>query len=219
MNLRWFPIAALLAAGMLWTPVGRAAPTPLEDLLARFRAMPGLDARFREEKRFAMLDAPLVSEGTLHFQPPGRLARHTTAPARSTVLIDGDRLAFGDAGGQSEIDLAQKPVVRLFVDAFVKLLAGDQAALERLFAAEHTPLPDDGWTLVLLPKVSPMKGIIDRMELRGHGLVLERMRVLEVGGDEAITTFSHVDVERRYTPEEAARLFRLPDAAARGPGR
>lgn len=211
--------AGVLAASVVWASAGRAAPpTPLEDLLARFRAMPGLEARFHEEKRFAMLDAPLVSEGTLHFSPPGRLARHTTTPVRSTVLIDGDRLAFGDERGQSELDLAQKPVVRLFVDAFVKLLAGDQAALERLFAAEHTALPDDAWTLVLLPKVSPMKGIIERMELRGAGLVLDRMRLLEVGGDETITTFSRVDVERRYTPEEAARLFRLPDAAP-SPGR
>lgn len=211
--------AGVLAVSVVWASAGRAAPpTPLEDLLARFKAMPGLEAQFREEKRFAMLDAPLVSEGALHFAPPGRLARHTTTPVRSTVLIDGDRLAFGDERGQSEIDLAQKPVVRLFVDAFVKLLAGDQAALERLFAAEHTALPDDAWTLVLLPKVSPMKGIIERLELRGAGLVLDRMRLLEVGGDETITTFSRVDAERRYTPEEAARLFRLPVAAS-SPGR
>lgn len=216
MTMRALAISAAVAAVLAFSPASRAGPTPLGELLARFKAMPGLEAQFREEKRFAMLDAPLVSDGTLHFQPPGRLARHTTAPVRSTVLIDGDRLAFGDARGQSEIDLAQKPVVRLFVDAFVKLLAGDQAALERLFTMEHTALPDDAWTLVLLPKVAPMKGIIDRMELRGSGLILERMRVLEVGGDETLTTFARVDVERRYSPDEAARLFTITDAA---PGR
>ena len=203
------PLAALVLAAWLAAPAA-ARPAPLEDLLARFRAMPGLQADFREEKRFALLDAPLVSEGTLHFAPPGRLVRHTTTPVRSTVLIDGDRLAFGDEQGQAELDLTQRPVVRLFVDAFVKLLAGDQPALERLFALEHAQGGDDAWTLVLRPLVPPMKGIIDRMELRGHGLVLDRLLMVEVGGDETLTTFTRVDVERRYAPDEAARIFTLP---------
>jgi outer membrane lipoprotein-sorting protein len=182
-----------------------------EDLLARFKAMPGLEAEFREEKRFALLDAPLVSEGTLHFLPPGKLARHTRAPTKSTVLIDGDTLAFGDERGKTELDLKQKPVVRLFVDAFVKLFAGDRPALDRMFTVEHEAKPDDAWSLVLRPKLSPMKETIERLELAGHGLVLERMRLLEVGGDETITTYSRVDAERRYAADEVARVFRLPE--------
>lgn len=202
--------ALSLAAATLAQEPAPPAKGSYEELLARFRAMPGLEAEFREEKRFALLDAPLGSEGTLHFLPPGKLARHTRAPTTSTVLIDGDRLAFGDDKGKTEIDLAQKPVVRLFVDAFVKLFAGDQVALARMFHVEHRALPDDGWTLVLRPKLSPMKETIERLELAGRGLVLERMRLLEVGGDETITTYTRVDAERRYSPEDAARVFRLP---------
>lgn len=204
---RWL---LLLGALALAPAPGRAAPDALDDLLARFRAMPGLEADFREEKRFALLDAPLVSRGTLHFQPPGRLARHVTAPAPSTVLLDGDRLAFGDEHGRTELDLARRPAVRLFVDAFVKVLAGDRPALARIFHLAHAPADDDGWTLVLRPRVSPLKEAIERLELQGRGLVLARMRLVEVGGDETLTTFSRVDVERRYGPDEAARVFRLP---------
>lgn len=207
-------------AGLVLTAAVAAAQEPpakgsYEELLARFRAMPGLEAEFREEKRFALLDAPLVSEGTLHFQPPGRLARHTRTPTTTTVLVDGDRLAFGDERGRTELDLARKPVVRLFVDAFVKLFAGDRAALDRMFVVEHRALADDGWTLVLRPKLSPMKETIERLELAGRGLVLERMRLVETGGDETITTYSRVDAERRYSPEDAARVFRLPETPPR----
>ncbi|MCO5169981.1 MAG: outer membrane lipoprotein carrier protein LolA [Planctomycetes bacterium] len=200
----------LLLLGLLAPAPGRAAPDGLDDLLGRFRAMPGLEAAFHEEKRFALLDAPLVSEGTLHFQPPGRLARHVTAPARSTVLLDGDRLAFGDEHGRAEVDLARRPVVRLFVDAFVKVLAGDRPALERIFELEHAQGDDDTWGLVLRPRASPLKDAIERLELRGRGVVLTRMRLVEVGGDETLTTFSGVDAARRYGPDEAARVFRLP---------
>lgn len=217
-------IGVLLVAGALLAgpaaaqePVAApAASTPaLEQLLARFAAMSGLSARFREEKRMALLAAPLVSEGTLYFAPKGRLARHITAPAPATVLIDEGSLRFADAGGTETMSLTQNPVVRLFVDSFVKIFAGDRVALERMYTMELAALPAaaDGvarWSLRLRPRVAPMTQIIERLELVGHDVALESMRVVEVGGDETLTTFSEVDTQRRFTAEELSALFRLP---------
>ena len=56
------------------------------ELLERFRKVPGLYARFREEKRMALLAQPLVNEGTLHFHR-GKLARHTKRPVKSSVVM------------------------------------------------------------------------------------------------------------------------------------
>src|SRR5689334_3239312 len=44
-------------------------------LLRAFSGMPGLEARFREEKRIALLARPLTSEGRLFFTHPGLLLR------------------------------------------------------------------------------------------------------------------------------------------------
>ncbi|MBL8974763.1 MAG: outer membrane lipoprotein carrier protein LolA [Myxococcales bacterium] len=212
-------VAGALLAGPAAAQEPVAAPvasTPaLEQLLARFAAMSGLSARFREEKRRALLAAPLVSEGTLYFAPKGRLARHITAPAPATVLIDEGSLRFADAGGTETMSLTQNPVVRLFVDSFVKIFAGDRVALERMYTMELAALPAaaDGvarWSLRLRPRVAPMTQIIERLELVGHDVALESMRVVEVGGDETLTTFSEVDTQRRFTAEELSALFRLP---------
>jgi len=212
-------VAGTLLAGPAAAQEPVAAPvasTPaLEQLLARFAAMSGLSARFREEKRMALLAAPLVSEGTLYFAPKGRLARHITAPAPATVLIDEGSLRFADAGGTETMSLTQNPVVRLFVDSFVKIFAGDRVALERMYTMELAALPAaaDGvarWSLRLRPRVAPMTQIIERLELVGHDVALESMRVVEVGGDETLTTFSEVDTQRRFTAEELSALFRLP---------
>lgn len=212
-------VAGALLAGPAAAQEPVAAPvasTPaLEQLLARFAAMSGLSARFREEKRMALLAAPLVSEGTLYFAPKGRLARHITAPAPATVLIDEGSLRFADAGGTETMSLTQNPVVRLFVDSFVKIFAGDRVALERMYTMELAALPAaaDGvarWSLRLRPRVAPMTQIIERLELVGHDVALESMRVVEVGGDETLTTFSEVDTQRRFTVEELSALFRLP---------
>ena len=187
----------------------------LESLLARFAAMSGLSAKFREEKRMALLAAPLVNEGVLYFAPPGRLARHITAPAPATVLIDAGSLRYADAGGSETLTLDQNPVLRLFVDSFVKIFAGDREALQRMYTLEFTALPAgaDGaprWSLRLRPRVAPMTQIIERVEIEGRDVVLETMRVVEVGGDETVTTFTQVDTQRRFTAEEQAALFRLP---------
>ena len=100
---------------------------------------PGLYARFREEKHITMLQAPLVSEGTIHFAPPSRFARHTEQPIASTLIIDGNQLQFGSADGQESMNLGTNPVARLFADGFVMLLAGNRAGLEQIFKMQLTP--------------------------------------------------------------------------------
>ncbi len=207
------PAAAAPVATSTTTPA--AAPIGLEQLLARFAAMSGLSAKFREEKRMALLAAPLVNEGVLYFAPPGRLARHITAPAPATVLIDAGSLRYADAGGSETLTLDQNPVLRLFVDSFVKIFAGDREALARMYTMELVALPAgaDGlprWSLRLRPRVAPMTQIIERVEIEGRDVMLETMRVVEVGGDETVTTFTQVDTQRRFTAEELTALFRLP---------
>lgn len=163
----------------------------------------------------ALLAAPLVNEGALYFAPPGRLARHITAPAPATVLIDEGALRYADAGGRETLALDQSPVLRLFVASFVKIFAGDREALASMYtmALHDLPAGADGvarWSLVLRPKVAPMTQVIERIEISGHEVVIEAMRVLEVGGDETITTFSEVDAARRFSAQELATLFSLP---------
>ena len=223
------PVAwLLLCACLLALPAQAQAQAPvavtsvsspaLQELLARFAAMSGLSAKFREEKRMALLAAPLVNEGVLYFAPRGRLARHITAPAPATVLIDEGSLRYADAGGSETMSLDQNPALRLFVESFVKIFAGDRAALERMYTLSLTQLPAsaDGvarWSLGLRPRVAPMTQIIERIEITGHDVTLETMRVIEVGGDETVTTFTEVDTKRRFTPQELTTLFTLPARA------
>jgi hypothetical protein len=117
-----------------------AGPVTIDSLLARFHGIVGLSARFHEEKRIAMLAQPLVSEGTVHYAPPGKIARHTLTPSVSSVVLDGTTLRFGDATSERSIDTGTSPVVRAFVDSFLAVLAGDRAALERSFVLDfHAP--------------------------------------------------------------------------------
>ena len=180
----------------------------LETLLRSFAAMPGLSAEFREEKRMALLAEPLTNEGTLHFHQ-GQLARHTLRPLRSSVIIGPERLEFGTSDGHESMDLRRNPVVKLFVESFVKVLAGDQESLEKIYRIEFKPGEGGQWELTLRPRISPMDKVIDFLRLQGEGLAMRTMSVREKNGDETVTTFSKVDTRKRYSAREMRTVFSL----------
>jgi len=188
------------------------APLTLDALLTRFRAMVGLSARYREEKRIGLLARPLVSEGTVHYAPPRRFARHTQTPSPSSVVLDGNTLRFGDGATEQSIDVVAKPVVGAFVDSLLSVLAGDGALLERSFTVDFRALAGQKWQLALVPRDPSLGRILREVAFTGDGLVLSQMRIREATGDEGITTFSDVDTAHRYTADEAERVFRLPGA-------
>jgi len=113
-------------------------------------------------------------------------------------------------------NLGTNPVARLFADAFVMLLSGNRAGLEKIFKMQLTPKAGGApgasadWKLLLTPRVAPMDKLIKEMELRGRGLNLNELDVREASGDWTRTSFSDVDLNRRYTPAEQAKFFTLP---------
>jgi len=189
------------------------APADIDALLAGLSKAPGLYAHFREEKHITLLQAPLVSEGSIYFAPPSRFARHTEKPIKSVMIIDGNQLQFGNADGQESMNLGTNPVARLFADAFVMLLSGNRAGLEKIFKMQLTPKTGSAagdWKLVLTPRVAPMDKLIKDMELRGRGLNLNELDVREASGDWTRTSFTDVDLNRRYSAAEQAKFFKLP---------
>ena len=177
--------------------------------------MPGLQARFTEEKQLTLLQEPLVSRGELFFAPPGRLARYVHEPAPSTLLVEDDRLSYLNAGERGTLDLDVHPMVRVFVDSFRLLFTGDLDGLRETFRIELLPVEATGvsaprWELTLEPRDEPLKAALRSIRVMGSGNKLFELRILERNGDSTRTTFSEVDGERRFSEAELARLFRLP---------
>ncbi|MDQ3031994.1 MAG: outer membrane lipoprotein carrier protein LolA [Myxococcota bacterium] len=201
-------IVIVIAIGAASSVQAQRAPT-LDELLAQFRGVHGMELRFREEKRIALLRMPAISEGTVHYARPGRLVRRITRPNAQIVLIDGDELRMREGGRTERIDLAAQPVVRSFVDTFSQLLGGDRAALERAYRVQYTPGEGARWTLVLTPSSAPLDRFLREIRFEGEATTLRTMLMTETSGDTTTTTFSNVDTTRRYTPAESARLFTL----------
>ncbi|MCB9595951.1 MAG: outer membrane lipoprotein carrier protein LolA [Sandaracinaceae bacterium] len=202
---------ALLALALVLLPAPAMAQTmTLRSLLTDFARLPGLEARFREEKRIALLAVPVRSEGRIWFANPGRLMRRVERPDPSSALIADGQLRMRSGDRTEELSIDTNPVLRGFVESFRAVLAGDQETLERFYRAELTPGEGDQWSLRLLPRDRALAGFLREIHMRGHGVTIEEMRMIEVSGDETRTEFYDVSTSRRFSDAEAARIFRIP---------
>jgi outer membrane lipoprotein-sorting protein len=206
---------ALLAALLLGLPASAAPqkgdqPPTLEALMRGMAGAPGVEARFHEQKQLALLSEPLESRGTLYFVPPNRLSRETSEPSRTRLVIDGDRFSFRDAAGSQVTDLSASPIAREYVANFIVLFNGDLDALRSRYEP-HFRADAKGWTLELDPR-GRLREFIERVTLVGHGRALDRMELVEAGGDRTTTWFEDVRSDRKFSDEELARIFSEPAA-------
>jgi hypothetical protein len=216
------PIAAVaLAAAVVFATDARAdgteADAPVADLdalLARCATVPGIYARFTEERQIALLAVPLRSDGTLHFARGRGLVRHTLRSARASqsVLVTDKELVVWDGRSTRRLRLGSDGAVDAFVQSFSFVLAGNRPALEKSYALAFRAGNAGGWTLSLAPTGAELKKVITTIELSGRGLTIGTLRVREANGDVSTTRFTDVDVQKRYGDEEADRIFKVPPA-------
>lgn len=200
------PAPAVHAATPADTAVVAERPQTLEDLMRVMAETPGVVADFTETKRLAILEAPLQTRGRLYFIPPDRMARHTNAPGKSSLIIDGDRLRFEDEAGNDDIDLAANPVARVFVENFIVLFNGDLAELRRRYEPTFK-VDGERWSLTLVPKAAPLARLIESIEMRGDAAGMRSMTLREEGGDTTETVFENLDTRHRFSEREIADYF------------
>lgn len=208
----WTLLALLSVAPPAFAPAEASAQESapsLDALLQRFAAMPGMSARFREEKRIALLAVPVRSEGVLYFTPPGKLMRKVTSPTESYALLEGDRLTFASEGERQVVELGESPVLAGFVESFRYVLAGDRAALERTYRVDYEREGAE-WTLTLKPRNQQLARFLREMVLTGEGFAVKTMKMVEVSGDTTTTEIFDVNPRRRFSEAETRRLFRVP---------
>ena len=213
---------AVLLVGLLMTsaalaasPDASAAKAPkltAATLLATFAKVPGLEAAFTQQKKIQLLAEPLVSSGHLYFAQPGYLAFVTEKPSPSKVVITPSAMGYRDSEGTGRIDLSARPDVKLFVESFVKVLAGDATALDSIYEMSFkAPERAHGtWQIVLRPKRPPLDKLIVQLRVVGHDFAVESVHIQESSGDSTTIRIHDVDHTRHYSDQERKTLFKVP---------
>ncbi|NJN46653.1 MAG: hypothetical protein HC808_09415 [Candidatus Competibacteraceae bacterium] len=120
----------------------------LPQLMNRLAEVKTINARFQERKELAMLAEPLLLTGTLSYNAPHYLQKHTLQPYDERYTVDQDWLTIETSEGRRNLYLPGHVEVGALVEAIRATLAGDLATLQRYYRCnckDNRPIGACAW--------------------------------------------------------------------------
>jgi outer membrane lipoprotein-sorting protein len=182
-------LVALLAALAL---PAQGQDFDLRTLMGRLAEVPSSRTRFVETRELAILTHPLELRGTLSYERPNRLQKHTQSPFDELLSVDGDSLTLVNRakGEQRVFSLREQPALGVLVESVRATLAGDLATLQKHYRVKLSG-SRGGWRLALAPIDSRVRAYVDSITLSGAQARLTRIEVVEGAGDRSVMTILH----------------------------
>jgi hypothetical protein len=175
-------IFTLLIISFVFLPANIAHADELEQLMQEMAAVKHRIVQYKEEKQMDLLDAPLYSEGTLEYQAPDKLVRTVLKPSRVRYTIDSKQVIIEKADKRRTRNLDQLPLVRIFVESFRAVLAGDLSSLKKYYEIGFSG-NQHLWEISLQPKDKKLAAYVDRLKVSGAGDVIQEYLVEDSNGD------------------------------------
>ena len=174
----------------------------VEALLARLsasRAGAAMQADFREERRLALMNKPVVETGTVSFLPPDKFRRQVDNG--TLTLCDGDVLwlyypQFGEA---EKYTLSSNRSLRESIAAMTSGFGLQNLSKNYNVQARKTA---NGYRATLTPKTSSLRKTVAEIQVDiSSELFAKRLEIVGADGDRTLVTFSN---ERRVSlsPED-----------------
>ena len=179
--------AATLAVGLASAGTARAfSPAELMQLLSEVSSS---RVHFIETRESAMLKKPLMLSGRLVYRRPDRLEKHVQAPFVETITIEGSRVTVSRGGADTDrvFTLPAGGTAQALIESLRATMAGDLPTLERHFAVAVSGT-HSAWSMSLTPRVTTLPVV--RVEFAGKGSRIQRIEVVESGGDKTVTTIN-----------------------------
>jgi len=187
MMLRTLTMCLSLLAGAAVHGAAAGAADPLDEVLHSLAARRHGQVSFVEQQFLHMLKRPVESYGELIYDAPNRLEKRTIEPHPETLVVDGEVLTMQRGRRSHVLDLKEYPQIAPFVDSIRATLAGDRAALERLFHLEFTG-SEARWSLVLTPSDAALAKSVAQIRIDGSRDELLTVEIRQSDGDRSLMT-------------------------------
>jgi hypothetical protein len=177
----------LLALCALAGSAGAAAPDALDELMQALAARRHGHVSYTEVQQLAVLDRPLRSSGELIYDAPDRLEKRILEPSPETLVLAHGVLSATRGKHTRVVELAAWPQLAPLIEGLRATLAGDRAALERLFSLD---LAGDlaHWTLTLEPRDPAAARSVASVRISGEHAELRTVEILAADGDRSLLT-------------------------------
>jgi outer membrane lipoprotein carrier protein len=188
---------ALVFAGLasiVLTSIARTAPlseADLKNLLAGVRQNRNTQADFQEQRVLRLMKKPILSSGTIWFQPPNKFRREVKGSSPSVTVSDGRQLwiYYPNFKSAERYPLGKGSPLDSTVTAINSALNLEN--IENTF--QITAIKSDkGYELTLLPRAGSMKRVFQNLDLHiNENLRVERTDMLLPNGDRIVTAYSN----------------------------
>jgi len=181
----------MLAVVMVPSIAGAAplSDAGLKNLLAAIRQNRTTQADFQEQRVIRLMKEPVLSSGTVWFQPPNKFRREVKGNSPSITVSDGRDLwiYYSNFKSAERYLLGKGSPLDATVAAIDSALNLENIDTNFNITATKT---DNGYELQLLPRTAAMKRVFQKLDLRiNNQFRVERTDMLLLNGDRIITTY------------------------------
>jgi hypothetical protein len=190
----------MLCASFSINPAAATEPEPdaatwsLPELMRSLAQIKSSKATFVERKHLSMLKTPLSFSGTLEYQAPDQLVKHTLLPKPEKMTLNHDKLVVqsGDASASRTLSLQEYPSIWAFVESIRSTLAGDIETLNRFYDVSLKG-QEKQWQLILRPADSKIKSLVNEILIKGSFDQINTIEIREAGGDYSVMSITRDD--------------------------
>lgn len=159
----------------------------LDQLMALLAQRQHGHVSFTEKHFLAVLDRPVESSGELVYDAPDRLEKHTLKPKPETVVLQNGVITAQRGRHTYTLNLSDYPQIVPLIDSIRATLAGDRAALERLFKVTFDGSLDQ-WTLALAPSDPAVARSVRAIRIEGARDAIHTVEIQQADGDRSLLT-------------------------------
>jgi outer membrane lipoprotein carrier protein len=163
----------------------------LKNLLAAIRQNRSTQADFQERRVIRLMKNPVLSTGTVWFQPPNKFRREVKGNSPSVTVSDGRELwiYYPNFKSAERYPLGKGSPLDATVAAINSALNLENIETSFNVSAAKS---DNGHELALLPRTAAMKRVFQKLDLRiNNEFRVERTDMLLPNGDRIVTTYSN----------------------------
>jgi hypothetical protein len=186
MRLRVPASAALTFIGVA-SVCTAADPSGLDQVMHLLAMRQHGQVEFVEQQFVAILNHPVESSGILSYDAPDRLEKRTLKPHEESLVLAGGVLTVERGRSRRVLDLHSYPQALPFVESIRATLAGDRAALERVFRLDFTG-DLAHWSLALVPSDPRMAKSVAEVRIDGTQDQLLKVEIRQPDGDHSLMT-------------------------------
>ena len=186
-----FPAIVFIAVLTCITNGAPVSEAELKNLLAAIRQNRTTQADFQEQRVIRLMKRPVMSSGTVWFQPPNKFRREVKGNSPSITVSDGRELwiYYPNFKSAERYPLGKGSPLDATVAAINSALNLEN--IETSFNISATK-SDTGHELALLPRTASMKRVFQKLDLQiNDKFRVERTDMLLPNGDRIVTTYSN----------------------------